>query len=159
MTRHLDDRQITTAVAGLELERSSGEHLAGCLECRRRVASLSGLIDERRVVLTAVEPDRQAARAAVLARLAAEAGVAAPPRRPRAWWRPVAAAAAAVLVAAAAWLLAPDAPQPSTGRSDLSVEEILAEVDALLDDDSIPGFEVIDPGLDTLESYAQSGSS
>jgi hypothetical protein len=39
------------------------------------------------------------------------------------------------------------------------VDEILAEVDAVLDDDSIPGFEVIDPGVDTLEGYAANGGS
>jgi hypothetical protein len=30
----------------------------------------------------------------------------------------------------------------------MAVEEVLAEVDAVLDDDTLPGFEAIDPGLD-----------
>jgi hypothetical protein len=37
------------------------------------------------------------------------------------------------------------------------VEEILAEVDAVLADDSIPGFEVIDPGLE--EAIYENGTS
>ena len=42
---------------------------------------------------------------------------------------------------------------------ELAVEEILAEMDALLADDSIPGFEVIDPWVGELETDIENGAS
>ena len=42
---------------------------------------------------------------------------------------------------------------------DIAVEEILAEVDAVLEDDSLPGFESIDPGVSDLESMIENGAS
>jgi hypothetical protein len=69
------------------------------------------------------------------------------------------AAAAALLVVAAVVLLRPRPVEVASNGTELAVEDILAEVDELLADDSIPGFEVIDPGVDEIESFATEGAS
>ena len=48
-------------------------------------------------------------------------------------------------------------PSDPVAGSELPVEQILAEVDAMLADDSIPGFELIDPGLD--DAIYENGAS
>jgi hypothetical protein len=158
MTRHLDDQEMTAAVAELELAPERAEHLGSCLDCSRQVAVLARLIERRRAEMTAGEPDWEVTSAAVLARIAGSTGESPAPQRVR-WWRPLAAAAATVLVAVAVVLLSPGERGQAPARSELPVDEILAEVDAVLDDDSIPGFEAIDPGLDMLEGYAANGAS
>lgn len=158
MTRHLDDHEIAAAVAGLDLAPECEEHLGSCLECRRKRAAMQQLIARRRQQLTAEEPDWQAARRTVLSRIEQHGATAGEPSRFRRW-RPLAAAAAAVAVAVTVGLLAPRQADRDLDRTELAVDEILAEVDAVLDDDSIPGFEVIDPGLDTLEGYVANGAS
>lgn len=158
MTNHLDEREISAAVAGLELAAPAAEHLESCLECRRRVAELQQLIGRRRAEQATGEPDWEAARAAVLARLpGVESGRAA--SRLQRWWRPLAAAAAVAAIAVAVGLLVPDRVAIDSTESELPVEEILAEVDAVLGDDSVPGFELIDPGLETLAGVVANGSS
>jgi hypothetical protein len=47
--------------------------------------------------------------------------------------------------------------EPPAGEA--SVEEILAEMDELLADDSIPGFEIIDPETNDLASVFGNGAS
>ncbi|PWB76545.1 MAG: hypothetical protein C3F15_05140 [Holophagae bacterium] len=158
MTSHLDEREISAAVAGLSLADGSGEHLESCLECRRLVADLAQLIGRRRVEQATGEPDWEAARAAVLARLPDLEDARLEARRLR-WWRPLAAAAAVIVAAAAVVLLAPDRVAVDPTEGGIPVEEILAEVDAVLADDSIPGFELIDPGLETLSGVVANGSS
>jgi hypothetical protein len=158
MTNHLDEREISAAVAGLELAGPAAEHVESCLECRRRVADTAQLIGRRRAEQTAGEPDWEAARAAVLAQLPGVESERAASRRLR-WWQPLAATAAVVAVAVAVALLAPDRVAVDPSESELPVEEILAEVDAVLSDDSIPGFELIDPGLETLSGVAVDNAS
>ena len=158
MMRHLDDHEIAAAVAELELAPERAEHLGSCLDCNRQVAALARLIEGRRAEMTVGEPDWEVTSAAVLVRISESTGDSQPSQRTR-WWRPLAAAAAMVLVAAAVALLVPGDRSPTPARSELPVDEILAEVDAVLDDDSIPGFEAIDPGLDMLEGYAANGAS
>jgi hypothetical protein len=68
-------------------------------------------------------------------------------------------AAAVVMVAVVVGLIGPSGPEVGVTNGEIPVDQILAEVDALLDDDSIPGFEVIDPGVDDLESYFANGTS
>jgi hypothetical protein len=147
MNNHLDEHEITAAVAGLELEATAAEHLGACLSCRQRVSAMRDLIDERRQELESDAPDWERQRQEVLLKLPAVPAV--QPARRRVWTRPL-LAVAAVLVAAvglrALWAPAP-AVDPGIG-SELPVEQILAEVDAVLADDSIPGFEFIDPGMD-----------
>ena len=158
MNSHLDEREISAAVAGLSLADGSGEHLESCLECRRRIADLALLIGRRRAEQATGEPDWEAARAAVLARLPAVEDARFEARRLR-WWRPLLAAAAVIVAAAAVVLLAPDRVAVDPNEGGIPVEEILAEVDAVLADDSIPGFELIDPGLETLSGVVANGSS
>jgi len=158
MTRHLDDHEIAAAVAELELTPECEDHLASCLDCRRQLTAMEQLIGQRRRQLAAGEPDWEAARRAVLDRIDHPVVASGRSRRVR-WWRPLAAAAAAVAVAVVVGLLAPGGAERDPGRTELAVDEILAEVDAVLEDDSIPGFEVIDPGLDTLEGYVANGTS
>jgi hypothetical protein len=143
MNRHLDDHEIATAVAGLELAGEAARHLADCLSCRRQVAAMEELIGQRRDELVADEPDWQRQQERVLARLPAAAPVV--PLRSRRWLRPALSVAAALLVALAVGLLMPSEDPPQQAElEDIEVEEILAEVDAILADESIPGFEVIE---------------
>jgi hypothetical protein len=156
MKIHLDEHEITAAVAGLELEAAATEHLGSCLSCRQQVSAMRDLTDARRQDLEADAPNWDQQRQEILLRLpSAPAGQLA---RRRVWTRPL-LAVAAVLVAAiglrALWAPAPTADP--VGDTELPVEQILAEVDAMLADDSIPGFELIDPGID--EGTFENGSS
>lgn len=156
MSMHLEEHEITSAVAGLELEPAAEEHLTACLSCRQRVVSMRELIDARRQRLEAEAPDGERQRQEVLLRL--PSALTAGPERRRWWTRPL-LAVAAVLVAAiglrALWMPLP--PSDPVAGSELPVEQILAEVDAMLADDSIPGFELIDPGLD--DAIYENGAS
>ena len=156
MSMHLEEQEITSAVAGLELEPTAEEHLAACLSCRQRVASMRELIDAQRQRFKAEAPDWERQRQEVLSRLPST--LTPGPERWRWWTRPL-LAVAAVLVAAiglkALWT--PSPPGDPMAGSELPVEQILAEVDAMLADDSIPGFELIDPGLD--DSIFENGAS
>jgi hypothetical protein len=147
MNQHLTDDEVTMAVAGLDLGDSAREHLASCVACRAEVAALERLIAQRRAAATADEPDWQAITTAVIAALPVAERPGAH-RRPR-WLRPALALAASVLIAVAVAVLRPDRPiEKPAGEP--SVEEILAEVDELLADDRIPGFEAIDPGSEWM---------
>jgi len=156
MSMHLEEHEISSAVAGLELKPVAEEHLAACLSCRQRVASMRELIDAQRLRFEAEAPDWERQRQEVLLRLPSV--LTAGPERRRWWTRPL-LAVAAVLVAAiglkALWM-PPPSSDPMAG-SELPVEQILAEVDAMLADDSIPGFELIDPGLD--DAIFENGAS
>ena len=157
MNRHLDDHAITAAVAGLELETWAEEHLASCLSCRQQVRSMQELFDERRERLMGEAPDWERQRQEVLQRLPAP--VVGPLRR-SSWMRPILAAAAVILVVVGIGLLRrPFSQNGSHAGSELPVEQILAEVNAALADDTIPGFESIDFGVSDLESIVNNGAS
>lgn len=152
MNTHLNDHAITAAVAGLELAPVGLAHLASCGRCRGRVEEMRALVDRRRLELLEEAPDWDAQRQQVLRRLV-------PQVRKTQRLRPVLAAAAAVLVALALSLVrAPGSPGDATAPK-LDVEHILAEVDAVLADDSLPGFEAIDPGLDNPQDLMANGAS
>jgi hypothetical protein len=156
MSDHLTPDETASAVAGLELVPAAREHLERCVACRAEVADLVGLIGTRRNEMIAQEPawDEQARQ--IFDRLpAAAAGTVRP--RPR-WLRPVLAVAAVLVVAVGLGLLRPDR-RVDPPREAVAVEEILAEMNELLADDSIPGFEIIDPGTDDLETYVDNGAS
>jgi anti-sigma factor RsiW len=156
MNKHLDEHEITAAIAGLELEAAAAEHLGACLSCRQRVSAMREMIDARRQDLEVDAPDWERQRQEILLRLPSVT-VEQPARR-RVWTRPLLAVAAVLVVAIglrALWM-----PPPSVdplSDSELPVEQILAEVDAMLADDSIPGFELIDPGLE--EELSENGTS
>ena len=157
MNRHLDDEEIAAAVAEDELASEVSGHLGLCLDCRQKVATLEELIRSRRRTMVADEPDWEAQREAVLSRLPELQPV--PGESSRTWLRPLLAAAAALIVVAVVGLMRPEQHEIASNGTDISVEDILAEVDELLADDSIPGFEVIDPGMEELESYFAGGAS
>jgi len=157
MNRHLDDEQIATLLIGAELEPEAREHLEVCLDCRGKVASTARLIELRRRSIDDGAPDWKRQHAAVLDRLPVDPASTAA-RRGR-WLRPLIAAAAALIVVAVVAVMRPRPAEIASNGSDIAVEDILAEVDALLADDSIPGFEIIDPGVDELESFVSEGTS
>ena len=156
MSTHLKEHEITSAVAGLELEPAAEEHFSGCLSCRKRVASMRELIGAHRQRIEAEAPDWERQRQEILLRLPSALTAGTEQRR---WWTRPLLAVAAVLVAAiglkALWM--PPPPSDPTAGLELPVEQILAEVDAMLADDSIPGFELIDPGLD--DAIFENGAS
>lgn len=156
MTTHLTDLEIAAAIAGEKLDPRAAEHWAECVSCRQQARDLERLLEARRAQLADGAPDWQAQRDAVLARLAprpVELGA----RRARPWLRPALALAATVLITVGLGLLWPDPAPTATGE--LPVADILAEAEALLASDEIPGFAVIDPGLDTLSRVGENGTS
>ena len=158
MNTHLDERQLSAAVAGLELEPGSREHLATCLSCRQKVAAFKDLIDARSEQVAAEMPDWDRQRAEILLRL--PTGPEGRMVKTRRWTRPLLAAAAAVLVVVGLeFIWSPTPTGDPVVQSEIPVEQILADVDAVLSDDSLPGFESIDPGVDDLESIFENGAS
>ncbi len=155
--KHLEDHEIAAALAGEPLESSSDEHLAGCLACRQQVTELEALISERRESLETEVPDWEEQRRAVLDRLGDPPAAA---RSQSHWRRALLAAAAVVLLAIGVRELT--VPQITTVPgvdNEIQIEKILAEVEAVLSDDSLPGFESIDPGFDDPESMIANGTS
>ena len=74
------------------------------------------------------------------------------------WTRPLLAIAAVLVAAVGLRALWTPAPTADPGViSELPVEQILAEVEAMLADDSIPGFELIDQGMD--DAIFENGAS
>jgi len=156
MKTHLEEHEITDAVAGLELEAAAEEHLGSCVSCRRQVSEMQEAFDSRRERLAAEAPDWERQRQEIMLQLPSTPM--ARPRRRRVWTGPL-LAVAAILVAAiglkAMWTPVPVA-DPGFA-AEMPVEQILAEVDAMLADDSIPGFEVIDQGMD--DAIFENGAS
>jgi hypothetical protein len=141
MTTHLDDNDLSRAMAQLPLEAAAADHLAQCLICRRRVEAFGEQLDGLRRARLGDEPDWEAQRLAVLERLPPGATVVAlaPRRRVR-----LLAAAALILAALGlgALQLSRRQPQPT---APVPVERILAEVNATLDGPVYPGFEALEP--------------
>jgi hypothetical protein len=109
------------------------------------------LIDDRRQGFEADEPDWERQHREIMLQL--PPAVNGQTSRRRVWTRPLLAVAAVIVAAIglrALWMPAPMV-EPG-GASELPVEQILADVDAILADDSIPGFELIDPGVVDVSS-------
>jgi len=158
MNTHLDEQHISAAVAGLDLEPGAGEHLASCLSCRQRVAAFKDLIDARGAQMAAEMPDWDRQREEILLQL--PTNPVGRPMRTRRWMRPLFAAAAAVLVIVGLELIWSSTPTSDPAvELKVPVEQILAEVDAILADESLPGFESIDPGVEDPQSYFDNGAS
>jgi len=155
--RHLDNHQLAAAIAGLELEAGVEEHLTSCMSCRSQVHETRELIARRRQLLSEDEPDWQYQRREILLRLPTISAT----RRKRSsrWLRPVLAAAAILLVVVGLGLMRRNAPHGGQEAPEVAIEQILSDVDAVLDDDTIPGFESIDPGLANLEKMYTNGAS
>jgi anti-sigma factor RsiW len=156
MKTHLEEHEITAAVAGLDLEATTEEHLGSCVSCRRRVFAIRELIESRRGELEAEAPDWERQRREIMLQLPSTPMVR--PFRHSLWTRPLLAIAAVLVAAVGLRALWTPAPPAATGVvTELPVEQILADVDAMLADDSIPGFEVIDQGMD--DAIFENGAS
>ncbi|MCU0305911.1 MAG: hypothetical protein MUC56_17800 [Thermoanaerobaculales bacterium] len=156
MTSHPTPDQLSRAAAGLELEPALSAHLADCVACRAETRRLDPLIDARRRETLSDEPDWDEQHRRIMGRLPSTASIAAV-RRGR-WRRPLLAAAALLTIGVGIAVLVPDRgadPRPT----EVAVEEILGEMNELLADDSIPGFEIIDPEAAQLETYFDDGAS
>ncbi len=156
MTTHLTSEEIATAVAGLELEPPVREHLESCVVCRTEAADLERLITARGEEMLADEPEWDAQAAQIMDRLPAVSET--DLQRRLKWLRPILAVAAVLVMVVGIGILRPSR-QVEPPVSEPSVEEILAEMDELLSDDSIPGFEIIDPEMDDLETFFDNGAS
>ena len=156
MMKHLTTEEIAAVIAGLEIGDEQRRHLSSCVTCRAEAAGFDGLVEARRRDLAATEPDWEASAAAVMDRLPSpnRGGTV---RRPR-WLRPALAAAAALIVAIGIGVLRPGGTVAPVG-DEVAVEEILAEMDELLGDDGIPGFEAIDPWSEDLAAFNDNGAS
>lgn len=154
--KHLEDFEFAAILSGEPLEPDAGEHLASCLACRQQLTEVEALISERREEISAEDPDWERQRQEIMARLDDQ-----PAARPtRRWLRPLLAAAALVAMAIGVReLTVPTTPVVPRFDAEIQIEEILAEVDAVLSDDSLPGFESIDPGFDDPESMIENGAS
>jgi len=137
MTRHLDNEQMAAAVAGLELEAAAKGHLGSCLTCRREVQRVLDLLGARQRKLEDEAPDWTRQQQQIMNRLPATPVV---PLWRSVWLRP-AAAVAAVLVLAVGVAMLVDRDQ--LWRQEVDVERVLAEVESILEDDGIPGFEAL----------------
>lgn len=156
MKSHMTSEEISAAVAGLDLEPSAREHFESCVVCRAEAAALERLIDDRRQELLVDEPDWGVQAQQIMDRLSATA--AGDVRRRSSWLRPVLALAAVLVMAVGLGVLRSRGPVETT-VAEPTVEEILAEMDELLSDDSIPGFEIIDPETDDLTTFFENGAS
>jgi anti-sigma factor RsiW len=158
MRSHLEDHELAAALAGDELEATAAEHLQACVACRRELDELRRMVASRREQQAVAEPDWDSQHRRIMDRLQPPAAAVSPSRRR--WLRPLLAAAATLILAVGlrtVWWPAPVAEQPL--EPDFQVEQILAEVEAVLDDESLPGFEAIDPGLDDPEGLFENGAS
>jgi hypothetical protein len=130
---HLNDEEMNLVVIGEELSPEAAEHLAGCLECRRRRNGFLALVEQAR------GPDPDAAtRARVRERALAAWGA---PSRPH--WVRWLAAAAAVIVLSLLPLVRGRAPQSPA----INTEAVMIEVDQLLERDPLAAMaseEVVD---------------
>ena len=156
MTTPLRPEEIAAAIAGLEIDDEARKHIESCLLCRAEAAEFDQLMEVRRAEMAEEEPDWEAAKAELMARLPGERDTVS--TRGSRWSRPVLALAAALVMAVGIGALLPRGPA-APPVDDVAVEEILAEMDELLADDSIPGFELIDPETDDLETYFDNGAS
>jgi hypothetical protein len=130
---HLNHEELNVSVMGEGLPPEATEHIAGCLECRRRRDAFLALVEGAR----GVDPD-EATRARV--RELALAAWGAP--NPRHWVRWL-AAAAAVIVLSLLPLLRGRAPQSPA----INTEAVMVEVDQLLERDPLSAMaseEVVD---------------
>lgn len=130
---HLNDDELNLAVLGEDLSPEATEHLASCLDCRRRRDGFLALVEQAR----GVDPD-EATRARV--RELALTAWGAPPRRHWVRWL---AAAAAVVVLSLLPLLRSRTPQSPA----INTEAVMIEVDQMLERDPLAAMaseEVVD---------------
>ncbi len=164
MSNHLADHDLTRAAAGLELAAADRDHLASCLACHAALTAFAGAVASRRAALEREAMSRPALSAAVMARLAAQP--APRPRRHPPLLQGVLAMAATLVMAVGLGLVVrrhavPELVAVPTPVAALAVEDVLAEMEAILADDSIPGLWVADPvgDVDDLASLLANPAS
>jgi len=152
MKRHLDEKQLTGILMGEVMPTPIQDHIESCLSCRRKLDGLRNAVEavrrdqesempdwdlQRQIILEGLENRQATNGTGELHRL----------RRLRRFILPL---AAGVFLALGGITLrqARVSPAVPTPRPALPIEEILTQADALLSDDSIPGFE----GLDSLNN-------
>lgn len=153
MNTHLSEDEITAAVAGLATDAEVSEHLAACVTCNRTVEEFRQLVAERRAALEAEMPDWSAQRRRILVQLSEPEAEVVPLHRGH--WRRTLLAVAAVVLAAVGIGLYSARQSPPQVTPAVPVEQILAEVDATLSDDQVPGFEALSsmvPTADDMQS-------
>lgn len=138
MNRHLDEETLSAVVAGLQTGEEAREHLASCVFCRRRIDQAREMIESRRLEIEEEAPDWDEHREGILEAIAAENGDGIVAARHR-WMRSALALAACLVIALTVGLLTHDGP--IVVQDEIPIEEILAEVDDVLANDEVPGFE------------------
>ncbi len=130
---HLNEDELNLAVIGEELPPDAAEHLASCLDCRRRRDAFLALVEQAR----GVDPE-EATLATVRERALTAWGAA-----PRRHWVRWLAAAAAVVVLSLLPLVRSRAPQSPA----INTEAVMLEVDQMLERDPLAAMaseEVVD---------------
>jgi len=148
MTRHLNDNELASAIAGNPLDFEQQTHLEECVSCRRAVDLFLETVDQRRREINQEAPEWDAQLKAVLGALPLAQVL--PHAGPRHWLSPLLAVAATLTLAIGTGLIvhrSGPAPQP-TPRPNIKVEEILAKADSLLAQDGIPDLDVLDDVTD-----------
>ncbi len=147
MNKHWTDQDLDLFLSGEELAGERMEHLQNCLSCRRRIDTFRRLVHDAAAELESELPEPEEQVDAILQRIASEG-----PRRARLGHsrlvlrRSLLMAAATLLIVLGGLSLRPGgrAKLSPTPRPELQIEEILSTADALLADNSIPGFEGLD---------------
>jgi hypothetical protein len=153
MNTHLNDEQIGRVVAGLAIGAEAADHLETCLACRRQVEELETLLAARRGVMEEEAPEWEAQLRSVMAALPAQG------TRKTRLWRPLATAAAAAAAALGLVILSPHTHRQD--RPQISVEQVLNDVDATLAGDPLSGFaplEELVPDAQELSNYTETTS-
>ncbi len=162
MTRHLSDEEMAVLMAGGPGPEAARAHLESCMTCRRELEALSALVAAGRSAPAREEPDWESQRRRILAALTGPPAEVVPIRRSRTWRGPLAAAAVLAL-AAGLWLGIHHRESPAPeATATLSVEQVLADVEATLSDTSVPGFEPLEglvPDPDELEGLVSDPAS
>jgi hypothetical protein len=142
--QHLNDEQLAAVIAGLSVDPAAQAHLAECLACRRSVQMTEEAVALRRRQMEAQAPDLTRQRREIMDAIGRVDGQG-NGRRSRQLLLAAAAAVAAVLLGSLLWTLGWQRPEAQSfaiaaPTTDIAAEEVLAQVDAVLASDQIPGF-------------------
>jgi len=165
MNRHLESNEVDALICGEELDQARMEHLRNCISCRKEIESFRAIVDTAAVEMEAGMPEIETQIEAVLRRIAPIEDAEEPAARSlsrKGIRRALLLAAATLLLVLGGLRLRPGvriAAQP-TPLPGLKIEEILSTTDALLADNSIPGFESLDSLNDAdIDSLLESQDS
>ncbi len=164
MKNHLCEEDIALVVAELQLRNKAQKHLDDCLSCRQKVREMKDLFAQRREQQLIGAPDWAQQKQCILDRLEPQPLEVIRPRMlQKNRWLPsmIALAASLLIVAGIGIIRFGGDPTQTIATTELTLEEILAETESLLNDDSIPGLWVADPvsNIDDIESLFGNGAS